>query len=293
MEDEDMVDEDDFESTASAWKNTFEGLRRYFHYNSVETSSNSSESTPPSGFDSRSSEPTPSQPSSNGVDGGFKETESSLDSSAQNTLTKKETESQATTSLPTNETTHGQAADPKIKKTDNPKLHRSVGESKVASSPVNAMAEGDITRYRAQIREESFGISPEEMFDILLKPSAVKTWWGATSVTIVPEVGGILSAVWGNEDEPDRHLQANIIELERPERLVLKCLKHSSYGKDLPFNFADDAVTIFQVKQNGGECTLRVEQTGFPCVGEADQLFSECGDEWKTIFESIRKFTAH
>lgn len=290
LEDEDMVDEDEFESTADAWKNTFEGLRRYFHYNSPEISSNSSESTLPSGFDNRSSESTPSQPASNAVDGGFRETESSLDSSAQNTFTKKETESRSTTSSPTTKTASAEAADPKINKPDEPEVIGSMGHEIAISSPVKITAEGESVHYRAQIREESFGLSPEEMFDILLKPSAIKTWWGPTSVTMVPEVDGILTAVWGNEDEPERHIQANILELKKPERLVLKFVKNSSYGKNIPFDFADDAVIIFQVKQNGNECTLRVEQTGFPCVTKADQLFLECGDEWRATFDSIRKF---
>lgn len=139
---------------------------------------------------------------------------------------------------------------------------------------------------RSHIHEEALDASAEEIFNLLVTPSAIRQWWGASRAIVDAREGGVWSAAWGDEDDPDYISTATLVEFDRPKRLVMKYGKYYARSGAPPFDFADDAVTIFTVEPG----RLRVEQTGFPCDAIADDFYSACEVGWKNTFEGIRKY---
>ncbi len=91
-------------------------------------------------------------------------------------------------------------------------------------------------------------------------------------------------------DGPDYISTATLVEFDPPKRLTMKCGKYYAKSGSLPFEFAEDAVTIFTVEPEGNGCILRVEQTGFPCDPVADEFYAACETGWKNTFEGIRQY---
>ena len=128
------------------------------------------------------------------------------------------------------------------------------------------------------------------MFDLLITPSAIRGWWGASRAIVMPNLGGTWMAAWGDEDDPDYISTATLVEYDPPRRLAMKYGKYYAKTGSLPFKFADDAVTIFTIEPDGGGCILRVEQTGFPPDPIADEFYAACETGWKNTFGGIRRF---
>ncbi|MBK9154063.1 MAG: SRPBCC domain-containing protein [Chloracidobacterium sp.] len=143
---------------------------------------------------------------------------------------------------------------------------------------------------RSHIHKESFVASADELFDLLVTPSAIRQWWGASSAIVNPCEGGIWTAAWGGEDDPDYISTATLVDFDPPRRLVMKYGKYYAKTGDLPFEFAEDAVTTFTVEPEVDGASLRVEQTGFPCDPLADEFYAACETGWKNTFEGIRKY---
>ena len=143
---------------------------------------------------------------------------------------------------------------------------------------------------RSHIHEEHFDAPPERMFRLLVTPSAIREWWGASSVIVMPKVGGIWTAAWGNEDDADYITTATLVEYDPPRSLVMKYGEYYAKAGPLPFKFADDAVTRFTIEPDGVGSVVQVEQTGFPCDAVADEFYAACETGWKNTFEGIRKF---
>ncbi len=141
---------------------------------------------------------------------------------------------------------------------------------------------------RCHVHEESFEASPDEMFSLLVTPSAIRGWWGASQAMVIPEEGGIWAAVWGDEDCPDYITSARILEFDPPSRLVMKYEHYHAKTGVLPFTFAEDARTVFTVHPGGAGSILRVEQTGFPLTGLADDFYEACRTGWLNTFAGIR-----
>ncbi|HEX6124330.1 MAG TPA: SRPBCC domain-containing protein [Pyrinomonadaceae bacterium] len=143
---------------------------------------------------------------------------------------------------------------------------------------------------RSHIHEESFDVTLDQMFKLLVTPSAIREWWGASRVIVMAREGGVWTAAWGDEDDPDYISTATLIEYDPPRKLVMKYGEYYAKSGSLPFKFADDAVTRFTIEPAGSGCTLRVEQTGFPCDPVADDFYAACETGWKNTFEGIRNF---
>lgn len=143
---------------------------------------------------------------------------------------------------------------------------------------------------RSHIHEESFNVSPERGFDLLITPSAIRGWWGASRAIVLAQEGGCWTAAWGDEDDPDYISTATLVEFDPPRRLAMKYGKYYSKSGLLPFEFAPDALTTFTIEQTDGSWPLRVEQTGFPADPVADDFYAACETGWKNTFEGIRKF---
>lgn len=143
---------------------------------------------------------------------------------------------------------------------------------------------------RRHIHEEEFDVSPEQAFEILITPSAIRGWWGASKAIVLPQKGGHWAAAWGDEDEPDYISIFEIAEYDPPHRIVMNNGKYFAKAGPLPFEFAADASTTFTVDPNGDGSVLRVEQNGFPVDSIADEFYTACDIGWKNTFAGIRQF---
>src|SRR5688500_13045927 len=129
---------------------------------------------------------------------------------------------------------------------------------------------------RSHVHAESFDVSPDEMFTLLVTPSAIRVWWGASQAIVIPKAGGVWVAAWGDEDDPDYITSARIMEFDPPTRLVMKYEQYHAKTGALPFAFSDDARAIFTVDPDGAGSILRVEQTGFPLADIANDFYEAC-----------------
>lgn len=143
---------------------------------------------------------------------------------------------------------------------------------------------------RSHIHEELFDASADEMFDLLITPSAIRGWWGASRAIVDAREDGIWTAAWGDEDDPDYISTATLVEFDPPRKLAMKYGRYFAKSGPLPFEFAEDAMTVFRVEPSGDGCILRVEQTGFPCDAVADEFYAACETGWRNTFEGIRAF---
>lgn len=142
---------------------------------------------------------------------------------------------------------------------------------------------------RRHILEEQFAVSPDRMFKILLTPSAIRSWWGASKAIVRPEKGGMWIASWGeDENDADYISSYKILEFDPPKRLLLGEGKYFARDGQPPFEM--ELTTEFAVDERVGGCALRITQDGFPTDQEADEFFDACVVGWNNTFEGIRKY---
>ena len=142
---------------------------------------------------------------------------------------------------------------------------------------------------RKHIHEEEFPVSQEEMFGILIKPSAIRKWWGASRAIVLAEENGIWAGTWGDdEDNPDYISTFTISEFEPPKRILFDDAKYFPKDGGLPFEAKITAEFIVEKTDSG--CKLRVVQDGFPKDSGADDYYNACETGWKNTFEGIRKY---
>ena len=73
---------------------------------------------------------------------------------------------------------------------------------------------------RRQVLEEPFGVTPERMFEVLTSPTAIRSWWGATSVVIDPRKGGSWVTATGDEHKKAEWVNSfSIKEYDPPNRM--------------------------------------------------------------------------
>lgn len=147
-----------------------------------------------------------------------------------------------------------------------------------------------VVTFRSHVHQEQFVATAERLFELLITPSAIRFWWGASRAIIVPRKGGTWTAAWGDEDDPDYVSAAKLVEFDRPRGLTMKHGTYYAKSGPPPFDFADDAMTRFTIEPLKEECILKVEQTGFPSNPIADDFYVSCGEGWKKTFEGIRRF---
>ncbi|PWN07399.1 SRPBCC family protein [Rhodohalobacter mucosus] len=133
--------------------------------------------------------------------------------------------------------------------------------------------------------------STEDVFDALLTPSQICTWWFAQTAIVIPEKNGLYAITWGEDiDNPDYISIATISELIRPERLVLSDFQYHSKEGDLPFD--TDLQLEFSLSKENGGTVITVLQTGFPEDESADGFYNSCVQGWTetmTSFLSVLK----
>lgn len=144
---------------------------------------------------------------------------------------------------------------------------------------------------RKHVHEERFKAAPRELFELLVRPSAIRSWWSASRAIVVPQAGGAWAAAWGSdEDDPDYSTVARIAEFDPPRRLVLDDYRYRAKQGPLPFEAS--FVTTFEIEPDGDGARLRVTQDGFPAAAIADDFYAGCQTGWRATFDGIRRFLA-
>ena len=144
---------------------------------------------------------------------------------------------------------------------------------------------------RSHTRSVDLPVPAERAFAMLLEPSAIRAWWGASRAIVAPQVGGDWVAAWGaEEDLPDYVTAATIEVLEAPQRLRLVAFRYLARREGaLPFDGRALATEFRIARRTGGGCTLTVEQSGFPTGSVADAFFAGCEVGWKNTLEGLAR----
>ncbi len=141
---------------------------------------------------------------------------------------------------------------------------------------------------REHAREIELPLEPQAAFELLIRPSAIRAWWSATRVVIVPRQGGVWAAVWGaDEDDPDFVTTAKIEVFDPPQRMLL--CDYDYLAKTGPLPFDADFRTEFSVRPAGeGRSIVRVVQAGFPAGPEADDFYAGCEVGWRDTLAALQ-----
>ena len=144
---------------------------------------------------------------------------------------------------------------------------------------------------RKHIHEETFAADAETVFNLLVTPSAIRQWWGATHAIVNRKPNGIWVGVWGDEDAPDFITFNRMQVYDPPRRVMFADFEYYSRTGSLPFaNQLTADFTVIPASEN--HTTLRVVQDGFPCSKDADEFYAACEVGWKDTFAGIRKYLA-
>ena len=144
------------------------------------------------------------------------------------------------------------------------------------------------TEVRRHILEEPFGIKPERMFDVLITPSAIRSWWGATSVVMDPRVGGTWVTAAGERGQVAEWVTSfQILEFDPPKRMLLGKGKYIT-GNNWPIETNMTTEMIVEGQPEG--CVLRIVQELSPADPLLDDFFDACVAGWQNSFEGIRNY---
>ena len=135
-------------------------------------------------------------------------------------------------------------------------------------------------------------VTPDEAFEALVTPSAIRAWWSASRAIVIPEEGGLWMAAWGDdEDNPEYISGATISIYEPPHRLALSSTKYVAQTGPLPFEA--DLPFEFSIEANGSGCTIHVHHTGFPDDPIADAHYRGCEIGWEQTLASLKAFLSN
>ena len=143
---------------------------------------------------------------------------------------------------------------------------------------------------RKHVHQIELAASPEDVFELLITPYAIRRWWGASRVIVLAKQNGVLAAVWGNEDIPGYVALYTISAIEPPRRLFLTESKY--FAKSGQPSFDATMTTEFIVEASSMGAFLRVTQDGFPADAVADELYAACEMTWNDTFASIENYIA-
>ena len=136
------------------------------------------------------------------------------------------------------------------------------------------------------IHEETFTSAPEKLFKALHTPSAIREWWGATSVIVVPMEGGYFVIAWGEEEDPMYFSVARISVFEPPHKMVFADYQY--YAKDGHIPIEADFSVTFEVHAKGEGSELRIVHDGFP--PGSDEFYDGCIQGWIDTCAGIHRY---
>ncbi|MEO8041395.1 MAG: SRPBCC domain-containing protein [Acidobacteriota bacterium] len=141
---------------------------------------------------------------------------------------------------------------------------------------------------RRHVLEESFGVTPERMFEILTTPSAIRDWWGASTVFIDPRKGGTFVAATGDGESASEFINSfEILEIEPPSRMVLGGGKYFA-GTNWPIR--TNMTTEFLIEEQPKGSILRITLELAPADPLLDDFFDACVAGWQNSFEGMRNY---
>ena len=141
---------------------------------------------------------------------------------------------------------------------------------------------------RRQILEEPFGVTPERMFEVLTTPSAIRSWWGATSVVIDPRKGGSWVTASGEGEKDTEFVNSfEILEFEPPHRMLLGSGKYFA-GTNWPIR--TNMTTEMLIEPVPAGCILTIVQELSPADPLLDDFFDACVMGWQNSFEGMRNY---
>ena len=141
---------------------------------------------------------------------------------------------------------------------------------------------------RRQELEEPFAVSPERLFKALITPSAIRSWWGASSVVIDARKGGSWVTAAGEGEKDAEFVNSfEILEFDFPNRIVLGSGKYFA-GNNWPIE--TNMTTEFIVEAHPSGCNLRIVQELSPADPLLDDFFDACVAGWENSFEGIRNY---
>jgi len=127
------------------------------------------------------------------------------------------------------------------------------------------------------------------VFEALIMPSAIQKYWGVNAAIIIPEQGGFISMTWGEDvDQPIYVTLSRIVDIESPNKLVLKYENYK--GMDRPLSFIADIMVEYKVTAQEGLTRLTVQQTGIPDDSIADEYYEGCIKGWRDTLGNIKRY---
>ena len=142
---------------------------------------------------------------------------------------------------------------------------------------------------REIVQEIEVPTDPRRTFELLITPSAIRSWWQASRAIVLARPGGTWAATWGeDEDRPEYVSVATIEAFEPPRRLVLADYRYAARSGPLPFEM--DARLEFEVLSAPSGARLRVTQRGLPEDAAADEFYAGCVKGWN---DTLAGFLAH
>ena len=132
--------------------------------------------------------------------------------------------------------------------------------------------------------------SPEAVFEALHTPSAIREWWQAARVIVIPREGGVWMAAWGDdEDSPLYVTSATLAKFDPPRSLRFEDSQYLSHTGAPPFDMSAMS-TEFTVTASEGGSRLVVVQDGFPEDSTADDFYAACEKGWHDTLAGLRAF---
>lgn len=133
------------------------------------------------------------------------------------------------------------------------------------------------------------GCSPQRVFRALITPSDIRQWWGASRAVVIPQLGGIWCAMWGDdEDNPHYVSAAKISRFEPDQSLRMSDFVYQSPDGGLPFEA--NIETEFIIESIPAGTRLTVHQTGIPEGSIADDFFAGCQKGWHDTLAAMQDY---
>jgi hypothetical protein len=135
---------------------------------------------------------------------------------------------------------------------------------------------------------EPFGVSPERMFEILITPSAIRDWYGASKVVVEARKGGSWITSWGESDKDFEHVNSfEILEFDPPRRMLFGSGK---YFVEDRWPIVTDITTDLLIEPQPAGCLFRIIQELDPADPLLDDYFDACIAGWQNAFDGIRNY---
>ncbi len=143
---------------------------------------------------------------------------------------------------------------------------------------------------REIIQEIEINQVPQYIFDALLNPSAITTWWQAKTAIVIKKNDGIYAVSWGTDiDDPDYVTVSIIRNLVSQKGFSLEYSSYEAKTGKLPFE-AKMYVHFTIIPTSKTTSKLEVKQTGFPDDPIADDYFKGCNTGWNLVLGTIKKY---